>query len=281
MRDKHQVILNRINNKLEIIKRFSGGMSNYTYLVKDIDDNHYTFRVPFENGKHFVNYETEILNIKLIENLNLNNKTLFFDTKTGIKLSTFIEGHLPTDEMIDYYKISESLKKLHNSNLVLTNDYSPLTRLNKYESLINNINLTYFKLKEEFIRYYLTDLYDKFNFPCHNDCQLNNLISSNENIYLLDWEFAGNNDYLYDIAAFGGQNFNNALYLLEIYNPLYDNNDLKRLYSWKFFQCLQWYLVASYKEIIGASIELNIDFKTVAEDYLIKSQYFYDKFKNL
>lgn len=39
---------------------------------------------------------------------------------------------------------------------------------------------------------------------------------------------------------------------------------------WRIFQCLQWHNVALYKDGIGLSEELKIDFNFFAKQYLIK-----------
>ena len=39
---------------------------------------------------------------------------------------------------------------------------------------------------------------------CHNDAQKSNIVKDlNDNYYLIDFEFMGNNDPIYDIATFG------------------------------------------------------------------------------
>ena len=80
-----------------------------------------------------------------------------------------------------------------------------------------------------------------------------------------DWEFAGMNDPIYDIACYGNAGFDKALSLLEAYvghKPTSD--ELKRLYFHRSFQCLQWYNVAIFKDRVGLSRDLNMDFNAVA-----------------
>ena len=89
----------------------------------------------------------------------------------------------------------------------------------------------------------------------------------------MDWEFAGNNDPYYDIACFGNNDFDHAEKLLPVYlekEPT--TEDFNRLYFFRTFQCLQWNNVAWYKEYIGLSKDLGVDFKFFANLYLDKAE---------
>ena len=105
--------------------------------------------------------------------------------------------------------------------------------------------------------------------PCHCDYQPTNLVISGDKLYVLDWEFAGMNDPFYDIACYGNAGFDKALALLECYvghQPTED--ELHRLYFHRAFQCLQWYNVAIFKDRVGLSKDLNMDFNAVALMFL-------------
>jgi hypothetical protein len=85
------------------------------------------------------------------------------------------------------------------------------------------------------------------------------------------------NDPFYDCACVGNQDFA----LAEEFLPIYLNHQPKpeewrRLYLWRAFQCLQWHNVALYKELIGLSQELKVNFKGVAAAYLVKAESFLD-----
>ena len=48
----------------------------------------------------------------------------------------------------------------------------------------------------------------------------------------------------------------------------------RRLYLWRAFQCLQWHNVALYKDLIGLSKDLGLDFNMIAAAYLTKAEQF-------
>ena len=106
------------------------------------------------------------------------------------------------------------------------------------------------------------------------------LIKTKDELRLMDWEFAGNNDPFYDIACFGNNDFNHALALLPVYLGREATiSESHRLYFYRAFQCLQWHNVALYKEFIGLSIDLGVDFMFVSNLYLDKAENFLNNIK--
>lgn len=268
LRDVKLIIENQINKDVKVIKRFSGGMSNYTYLI-EVEDELYTYRIPGKNSEVFIDREIESKNLQTIKKLKINCENVFINIENGHKMSKYIEGEDLSLSKVDYNEVASTLKKLHNSNLKAINNYDKLKRLSYYEKLIDNNDEKYndikLKVLNEIVKY--SDVEQVF---CHGDSQKSNFIKSN-NLYLLDWEFAGNNDPYYDIACFGNVDFNDAINLLEAYlQEKPSEDDLKRLILNRCFQCLQWYNVALYKDMIGLSKDLNINFKQVSNNYLKK-----------
>ena len=260
--------------------RLMGGMSNLMYVIV-VNDEKYTFRIPGKNSEVFVNRKEELANIQIIDELGINNQLIYFDPETGYKISKFVEG-IPLSEVEnpDLYleEVSKVLHVLHESGLSAKNDYQPYERLNLYQQLVTDFGYQhsekYFELKQIFLsqRTFL----DQFpKVICHNDSQISNMVVEADQTYLLDWEFTGNNDPMYDVACVGNKEFELALKFLPIYlgrEP--KKEESRRLYLWRAFQCLQWHNVALYKDLIGLSKDLHLDFNLIAATYLTKAEQF-------
>ena len=278
---QEQFIKDLIKKKLgydaEILYRLMGGMSNYTYVV-EFNGGKYTFRIPGKGAEHFVDRQVELENIKHITGLNLMPEPLLFEVETGYKIAPFVEG-IPLHESNNKHLplVMEILEKLHSSKLMVE-DYSPLKRLTYYESINDTLDPFYLELKEIWLEIYNGILSKVKLVPCHGDSQTSNFVFGNNKIYLMDWEFAGNNDPLYDVACFGNANFDDALALLKIYSDEPSQNQYQRLFGWRMFQCLQWHNVAAYKHKIGLSEELSLDFSFFAKAYLDKANNFYQDY---
>lgn len=267
-------------SQVVVDERLMGGMSNLMYVIL-VNGEKYTFRIPGKNSEVFVNREEELANIQIIDELGINNEMIYFDTKTGYKISKFVEG-IPLSEVEnpDLYlkEVSKVLHVLHESGLMAKDNYAPYERLDSYEKLVANFGYQhsekYFELKQTFLRQ--RPFLDQFpKVICHNDSQISNMVVESNQTYLLDWEFTGNNDPMYDVACVGNKEFELALKLLPIYlgrEP--QKEEVRRLYLWRTFQCLQWHNVALYKDLIGLSQSLQLDFSLIAAAYLTKAEQF-------
>ena len=251
-----------------IVKRLEGGMSNYTYVVESRGKK-YTYRVPGKFAEKFVDRVEEWDNIQEVNRLGLNNATSYVEVISGEKLAEYVEGTILSETDIESYNAmsAAALRKIHGSDMRFR-DYNAFGRIGDYERYCREMGFTHPKEYIE-LREHLELMRDAHAnvplVPCHCDYQPTNLVVSGDKLYVLDWEFAGMNDPIYDIACYGNAGFDIALSLLEAYvghKPTSD--ELKRLYFHRSFQCLQWFNVAIFKDRVGLSRDLNMDFNAVA-----------------
>lgn len=261
-----------------IVKRLEGGMSNYTYVV-ETRGKKYTYRVPGKFAEKFVDRVEEWDNIQEVNRLGLNNATSYVEVISGEKLAEYVEGTILSDtDIFSYNEMSvAALKKIHSSDLKF-HDYNAFDRLSDDERYCREMGFThpkeYIELRQKLEAMRQAHAEVK-QVPCHCDYQPTNLVINGDKLYVLDWEFAGMNDPFYDIACYGNAGFDKALSLLEAYvghKPT--KEELQRLYFHRCFQCLQWYNVAIFKDRVGLSKDLNMDFNQVAA-------FFFDQAKSL
>ncbi len=266
---------------VKIEMRFAGGMSNYTYLVH-VKNHPYVVRILGDGGEVLVNPQSEKKHLNNVKSLNITSDVVFFNAKNGVKISEYIDGVPLSAEItdIDFKEVAKSLRRLHQAKLP-GEDYDLKGRLRRYEKLLKNIpGEEYYALKMQWLL-----LYDTYyiNYPkvlCHGDAQRSNLVKNNDQIFLLDWEFAGLNDPYYDIASFGNIDFKDAEKLLSFYLEREPNKEeLKHLRFYRMFQVLQWHIVASYKHEIDLSSKLNLDFGKIAQKYLNLANSLFEQIK--
>lgn len=270
---------------VQVDHRLMGGMSNYTYVFT-VNGDKYTFRIPGKNAEKFVDRDIEKANIDIVDELNLNNDTIYLDVASGIKIARYLEGHpLSTTDPLGYLiDAAYVLHQVHASKHRAVNDYNPFERLARYEGHLAEFNFDhsdrYTNLKARWMGH--RDAYaDPSRWTlCHGDSQISNFVVTDDGLRLMDWEFTGNNDPFYDIACFGNNDFDHALALLPVYLGYQPSvEDYNRLYFYRAYQCLQWHNVALYKEFIGLSVDLVVDFAMVANLYLDKTEKFLNSIK--
>lgn len=267
-------------NDVLIVNRLLGGMSHLTFHIK-IHGVDYTFRVIGKDGNLFVDRTIEQKNLEIIKPLNLNNETVFFDIETGEKAAKYVEGTVLTQ--LDFHQhladVAHALKKLHHSNIEPASDYELINRLDCYESFTNLRSSLYLDLKEKWMTIYHEERKHLPKVFCHGDAQRSNIVIG-ERLYLLDWEYAGWNEFYYDIASFGNVNFEDALELLDVYlGRQASKEEANAVRFYRMYQALQWHQVALRKEMIGLSEVLHFDFKMLAEKYLNLAQTLYKAIK--
>lgn len=269
VKKRFEAIFSAKNVKIE--KRLLGGMSNYTYVI-NADGVLYTFRIPGDYSEYFVDRNIEKANIALMEKLGISNETIYLNTENGEKISRYVEGvSLHTLEDFPYEKVSNLLKKIHNSGLKADNDYDPFGRLEHYEKVNKVLGFIlpeeYKELKEKFYRF-KDYLLSQEKVLCHGDSQPSNFILNGDEISVVDFEFTGNNDPIYDIACFANIKLEHGLKLLNVYFEEVDDDKYNRFILWRTFQALQWFNVATFKDLKGMSEKLKIDFNMVSKKYL-------------
>ena len=252
--------------------RLYGGMMNVSYLI-NANDKQYVVYIPNGKANKLVDRPVELENTKNFESLNLTSPTIYFDTVRGIKIKEYIPG-LSLNKVITYdvKKVAELLHRIHDSKRLAPNDYRPFDRLSHYENRALQYGPEtndYRKLKD-FLTIKSQDLVNKHKVFSHNDFQKSNIIlGTDENYYIVDFEFAGNSDEVYDIAAFANDSLEEGEALLEAYfNNKVPKSARKRFYLWRIFISLQWHVTAIAKHYQNEGRATRINFLKVADHFI-------------
>lgn len=256
-------------SKMEYIRRIKGGMSNENHLLF-VDGLKMTYRYPGDEEENFVSYSDEVVNSQLRKEFDYI-PPLHVINQSGEKLSTYIEGEVlsTTDNLI---QIGEILKHFHVHAKRAKTDYNPFLRLQKYEMMTHYF--FYRDVEYMLLREYLWGkkpiLESIPKVHCHNDFHFNNIIKSFDgDIFILDWEFAGNNDPMYDIACvYMESDFESAMKVYSGYvkSPL--EEEIERIQDWAIFQYIQWANVALYKSLHKKYDTFEYDFYQLAIDFI-------------
>ena len=249
-----------------------GGMMNEAYIVSN-KEGRFVYYISTAQANEMVDRDLEKETQNIAYSLGITSENVYFDKVKGIKINRYLEGNsLNHLDDFDYQKVAKLLATYHNSTKKASVYYDPLGRLENYKKEA----LTHVE-KFDDIFYELYEIVQKnkdflLSQPiglAHNDAQRSNIIKSNENYYLIDFEFAANNDPIYDIATFGNGDALEGKRLLEEYekiNPVKDG--LKRYALWRIDVSLQWYLVATIKHYRGEGKIHGIDFLGVGKHFL-------------
>lgn len=273
MKQEYLELLHKVlGNDAKVVSELVGGMMNEAYIVQN-KEGKFVYYISTAQANEMVDRDLEKETQNIAYSLGLTSENVYFDKKNGIKINRFLEGdslnHLSD---FDYQKVAKLLASYHGSNKKASVYYDPLGRLENYkkEALTHTQ-----KLSEKFEDFYEIVqknrgfLLSQKTTLAHNDAQRSNIVKSGDNYYLIDFEFAANNDPIYDIATFGNGDALEGKKLLEEYEKIVPVEDgLKRYALWRIDISLQWYLVALIKHYRGEGKIHGIDFLAVGEHFL-------------
>ncbi len=284
MREDIDTLLKKVfKDEAKVISPLVGGMMNQSYIVSS-NGKKYVLYISTEQANEMVDRPLEKANQKIIIDLGLTSKNVYFDTDKGIKVNEYIEGSsLDKLDSFDADKVAELLKKMHSSKVLSRDNYQPFKRFIAYEQEAETFNI----LRSDDYKLLRKTLFEGKDFLesqklvlCHNDAQKSNIVKDLQgNYFLIDFEFMGNNDPIYDIATFGNGLVKEGYQVLERYFDGKPSKDEKRrYYLWRIFVSLQWHNVAIVKHYRGEGVTHGFNFLDVAAFFLSNAK---DAYKGL
>ena len=251
------------NNINDVIP--AGGMTNKNYKII-INDESYILRVPGLGTEEMISRHNEMGNSNLASIKGYNVETLYFNEDSGIKITKFIEGAetltgASAKKEENMKLVTSILREVHNSDMNMPNRFNPFEELLKYEEILNESNIKYYEgYKEVRNKFFeLEDMmkeYGSILVPSHNDTVPENFIKDvNGRLYLIDWEYSGLNDEMWDLAAHSIEcNFTadeEELFLNLYFNGDPDRNSRLRILMNKICQDFLWAVWTLVKEAEG------------------------------
>ena len=188
-----------------------GGMSNKNFKVR-LNGESYVLRVPGIACEGMVDRSVEGRNSQFASRIGINPEVRYFNDRTGVKLTDYICGAetlngATIQRKDNLQKIAAIYRTLHMSKVRFNNDFNVFREIGKYEGLLQQCGAVMYSGYDT-VRDELPLLEARLNelgvslAPCHNDAVAENFIKDADGrIFLIDWEYSGMNDPLWDFAA--------------------------------------------------------------------------------
>lgn len=242
-----------------------GGMTNKNYKII-VNGNEYVLRVPGNGTEEMISRNDEIKNAVYANKIGVDAELIYFNENTGVKISKFIENAETLSEegskkQYVMEMVCDILRTLHNSTIPMENNFEIYNKFEIYEDLLRQADGKffddYYDVKKDVI--YLKSLMNELDIkltPCHNDTLAANFIKSGEDkLYLIDWEYGGMNDPMWDIAAYCLENNftedEEELFLNIYFNGNVEEKYKKRVLINKIYQDFLWSTWTNIKEAKG------------------------------
>lgn len=208
-------------SKIMNIQPLKKGMTNRSFSF-EVNSKRYIMRVPGEGTEKLIDRKHEYDVYQAIKDENICDPVIYMNPENGYKITEYIHDAHACDST-DFSDVSKCMNKLHafhDKKLKVNHTFEVFEELEKYESYWQGTPSIYRDYKTTKAHIYelkeFVDAQPKKWGLSHIDSVPDNFLFSDDELYLIDWEYAGMQDQHIDIAMF-------AIY------SLYDREDVEKL----------------------------------------------------
>lgn len=234
-----------------------GGMTNHSYKITRNDRQEYLVRIPGEGTEKMINRSDERISTELACKLGIDSPLIYFDDE-GYKVMQFISNpRMMTEEVMrrkeNINQAAVIFRKLHNCGVDTGVRFEVFEMAELYEDIIyqNDIRIydDYTNIKNEVMRIksYIDSNTSFDKVPCHNDSLIGNwVIDGKGKLYLVDWEYSGMNEAMWDLSCLSIEAEYSTEDDIELLNIYYDREstieERKRFIAAKLYVDFLWTL---------------------------------------
>lgn len=186
-----------------------GGLTNRNYKVT-AGGNSYVLRVPGEGTEQYIDRKVDEQAGRIAADVGVNAPMMYYDGDTGAQLTRFIpDADTMTPERFRDLELVRRagvlFAKVHNCGTLFLTEFCDEAVAKEYLEILDG--------KGAWLPAGYTDVQKSARHvrealaaralplvPSNNDPVPENFINTKDRMYLLDWEFAGNNDQMWDLG---------------------------------------------------------------------------------
>jgi thiamine kinase-like enzyme len=185
------------------------GLTNRNYRVA-IGGERFVLRIPGEGTSEYIDRRHEAVAARIAAEAGVNAEVLFFDETDGLMLTRFIEGALTMNgerfkDLGAVTRAAQAFRLMHDCGKSFVTEFNLFQKMDEY--------LDYLRKKDARIPDGYADVQREAGAvraalnarpaalkPCHCDPLAENFLDTGQRIFIIDWEYAGNNDPMWDLG---------------------------------------------------------------------------------
>ena len=193
------------NGKSIKVNPINSGITNINFEVT-VGKNKYFLSMPYSNSELLnINYVNKYYNNKICGEINISPRVTHFIESENLLVTEFINSKHSSLDMFQSFneieRLVKNIKCLHNAKPFLKN-FNMFNRISSYQNILKR-----YCLPQKLNRYVnnIKSLKDKLYLPkhklvpCHNDLLPENIINKNNKIFIIDFDYSGNNDPCFEL----------------------------------------------------------------------------------
>lgn len=202
--------LNVMPDDIGDVTVMKAGMTNKSYLFSCAGEK-YIVRLPGAGTKKLLNRVREAAVYAELGKYNIADDVIYINPATGCKVTRYIDDcrNCNPENRQDVAACMIKLREFHQCNLSVAPEFNIdlFALLDRYEEMaLNSVELhkDYSRVKGKITRLkiFLDDVMEEMKLSHFDSVADNFLICQNDDIRLIDWEYAGNCDQHVDLAMF-------------------------------------------------------------------------------
>ncbi len=201
--------LRRIGLPADIATTRLLGLTNVNHLVEH-DGQRLVMRIAGDGTSEYINRADEEVAARSAAAAGVNAEVVFFDASDGLMVTRFIEdaATMNAERFRDLEAVARAghaFRQLHSSAAPFATDFKLFTMIDEYKALLASKGATLpdgyddVKRRAEMARSKL-EAAPVALAPCHCDPLCENFLDTGEQMFIIDYEYAGNNDPMWDLG---------------------------------------------------------------------------------
>ena len=259
-------------NKVALLKNrssiteLSGGLTNRNFLIETPADK-YVARVSSNSSSLLaIDRGSEFINTTIAGKGGVGAQVLDYIPGEGLLLISYISGKTygAEDVGVNLGRVATSLKALHSLE-AFDHEFNMFTTQKNYLTIVQDNG---FRVPDGYLDFAPMVVQIKKAFevlfdglvPCNNDLLPGNFIDDGQKIWLIDYEYSGNNDACFEIGNVWAEAFLSLEALEELVTAYYGTHrpdKVARAWLWALMAKYGWTLWASIQDSVS---EIDFDF---------------------
>lgn len=196
-----------------LLRELSGGLTNRNLLIEN-STGKYVARISSNSSSLLsIDREAEYLNSKLAAQANIAAPVIDYLPGQGLLVIGYLEGRTFSAKDVEnnLVRVAHSCRELHNSQ-PFVKEFNMFEIQKSYLDIVRGRD---FRLPDNYLEYasQLVEMrralaiLDEGTVPCNNDLLPGNFIDDGEKIWLIDYEYSGNNDPCFELGNIWAESF--------------------------------------------------------------------------
>ena len=185
------------------------GLTNVNHLVER-DGGRFVLRIPGAGTSEYIDRRAEAVAARSAAAAGVNAEVVFFDDSDGLMVTRFVDGAVTMDaerftDLAATARAGAAFRRLHTTATPFATDFRLFPMIDEYKSLLATKGATlpdgYADAERQAAAARAAlEAHPVALVPSHCDPLCENFLDTGDRMYVIDYEYSGNNDPMWDLG---------------------------------------------------------------------------------